>query len=260
MNRVERAFAGGRGVLVPYVCPFDPTEDAVERLLPRLEQAGAGVIEIGLPYSDPIADGPVIAAAMHRALQRGATPDGVFEQVARARGGVGCGLVAMCSVSIVHAMGAEAFVTRAKDAGFDGFIFPDAPVEESDELLAATREAGLTCSLLVSPTTPAERAARIAEACTGFIYLLARSGITGERSDAPDIADRVTMLREHTKTPIAAGFGISTPEHVRAVVEHADGAIVGSALVRRMHEAAESGGDAIETGGNFTAELAAGLA
>ncbi len=263
MNRVEQAFSDARsqsrGVLIPYLCPFDPTEDALERLVPALERAGAGIIEIGIPYSDPIADGPVIAAAMHRALQLGAAPDRVFEQVARARGSVGCGLVAMCSVSIVHAIGIEAFIASSKDAGFDGFIFPDAPVEESDDLVAATREAGLTCSLLVSPTTPADRAARIAAACTGFVYLLARSGITGERTEAPDVAERVALLREHTSTPIAAGFGISSADHVRAVVRHADGAIVGSALVRRLHEASQRGGDPVGDGEAFVRDLASGL-
>ncbi|MEQ8770487.1 MAG: tryptophan synthase subunit alpha [Phycisphaerales bacterium] len=263
MNRVEQAFSDAReqnrGVLIPYLCPFDPSEDTLERLAPALERAGAGIIEIGVPYSDPIADGPVIAAAMHRALQRGATPERIFEQVSRVRGAVGCGLVAMCSVSIVQAIGIDAFVSRSKDAGFDGFIFPDAPVDESDELVAATRGAGLTCSLLVSPTTPADRAARIASACTGFVYLLARAGITGERSDAPDVAERVALLREHTDTPIAAGFGISTAEHVRAVVGQADGAIVGSALVRRLHEAAERGGDPIAEAEAFARELAGGL-
>ncbi|GJM17969.1 MAG: tryptophan synthase alpha chain [Phycisphaeraceae bacterium] len=263
MNRVEQAFAGakerGVGVLIPYVCPGDPAADTVERLVPALERAGAGVIEIGVPYSDPIADGPVIAAAMHRALMAGTTPEGVFEQVARVRGQVSCGLVAMVSVSLVHAAGIEAFIGRAKDAGFDGFIFSDAPLEESGELTAAAADAGLTCTLLVSPTTPKDRAERIARACTGFVYMLARSGITGERSDAPDVADRVRALRSATDTPIACGFGISSADHVRAVVNEADGAIVGSALVRRLSEASFRGEDYVRAGEAFTAELATGL-
>lgn len=261
MNRVDSAFATARergsGVLVPYVCPGVPTADALPTLLPLLERAGAGVIEVGFPYSDPIADGPVIAAAMHEALLAGMTPDRVLEQVSLARAGVSAALVAMVSVSIARAVGIHRFVGRCRDAGFDGFIFPDAPLEESDELVAAAREAGMTASLLVSPTTPPPRLERIAAACTGFVYMLARSGITGERRDAPEIADRARLVRGATSLPIACGFGISTAEHVRAVVAHADGAIVGSALVRRIQEAgAEGFARAAEA---FVADLSAGL-
>jgi tryptophan synthase alpha chain len=264
MNRIDAAFAAlkesGRGGLMPFVCAGSPTADALIKVLPALSEAGASVIEVGIPFSDPIADGPVIAAAMHEAIQRGTTPGAIFEQVRSIRDRVESGIVAMASVSLVQAQGGpRGFATKARDAGFDGCIFPDAPLEESDELSEACKVAGLTCSLLIAPTTPEARAKQIAEKCTGFVYMLARSGITGERRDAPEIADRVRVLRRNTGLPIACGFGISTADHVRAVVEHADAAIVGTALVRRLTTAHAQGQPLATEAGSFLTELSVGL-
>ena len=262
-NRIESIFADARSqhrrLLIPFVCAGSPTLDALPRLLPRLEHAGASIVEIGFPFSDPIADGPVIAAAMHDALGRGITPDTIFEQIASVRGQTDLGLVAMVSVSLVHRSGVTRFIERARDAGFDGFIFPDAPLEESAELAAAAGEAGLTATLLVSPSTSPERAASVTELCSGFVYLLARAGITGEQEQAPEVEQRVAMLREVTDLPIACGFGISTADHVSAVIRHADAAIVGSALVRRLEEAQRAGRPVETEAEEFVADLATGL-
>ncbi|RMH14704.1 MAG: tryptophan synthase subunit alpha [Planctomycetota bacterium] len=262
-NRIERIFAELRAsdarALMPFVCAQHPFPDATGPMLEAVASAGASVIEVGIPFSDPIADGPVIAAAMHEALQQGSHPRAVFEQVRSVRDRIEAGLVAMVSVSIVYRFGVERFISEAASAGFDGFIFPDAPLEWSDELTSRARDAGLIASLLIAPTTPPERAERIAGACSGFIYLLARAGITGERDEAPRIERRVAQLREVTDLPIACGFGISTPEHVHAVTRHADAAIVGSALVRRIDQAHREGRSAIEAAGQFVRELAAGL-
>lgn len=241
-NRLVRRFAalrerGGRGVM-PFLCGGHPSPDATAGLILAADRAGALAIEIGVPFSDPIADGPVIAAAMHDALTAGCTPASLFEQVRSVRGEVEAALLAMVSVSLVEGLGgADAFCARAAEAGFDGCIFPDAPLEEAGALLAAAGAHGMTGTLLVAPTTPAARAAEIARACTGFVYLLARSGITGERQEAPDVARPVEALRAASDVPVACGFGISTAAHVRAVVEYADAAIVGSALVRRLNGA-----------------------
>lgn len=264
MNRVEQIFTTLRQerkrALMPFVCGGHPRPGATAQVLPALQAAGASIVEIGIPFSDPIADGPVIAAAMHAALQRGSTPQSVFDEVRSVRDRVAIGLVAMVSVSIVHRMGGPAeFVAKAADAGFDGFIFPDAPLEESGGLLSACRDRGVMASLLISPSTPFARAKEIVAASTGFVYLLARAGITGERTDAPDISGRVNKLREVTDLPIAVGFGISSAAHVRAVTETADAAIVGSALVRRMSEADAQGRDAIAEASGFVRELCDGL-
>lgn len=275
-NRVVRALgalrAEGRKGLMPFVCGGHPNLKTTRDVLPALARAGASVVEVGFPFSDPIADGRTISAAMHKALIAGVTPRGIFESVHEAResGKIDdLGIVAMVSVSIVWKMGIERFVSEAKDAGFDGFIFPDAPVEVSGELLGPVREAGLVASLLVAPTTPKERLSKIAEACSGFVYLLARMGITGERSIRagdvpkgwPTIPERVAALREHTDLPIACGFGISTPEDVRAIVSGggADAAIVGSALVKRMDRAAGQGGDPVGAAETLIRSLRVGL-
>jgi tryptophan synthase alpha chain len=256
----EQLRAAGRRGLMPFVVGEHPAIGSTARLLPELDRAGASIIEVGIPFSDPIADGPVIAAAMHKALGAGATPIEVFDQVASVRGQVKAGLVAMCSVSIVWRMGGAAgFCRRATDAGFDGLIIPDAPLEESGDILSAAGACGLTCSLLVAPSTPPRRAGAIARASTGFVYLLARAGITGERAELPDVEVPVRALRAASGLPIACGFGVSTPEHVRAVVRYADAAIVGSALVRRVEEAHAAGADAVAAAGALVRELSVGL-
>lgn len=264
MGRIDEIFTRARDerskLLMPFVCAGSPTPGSLGPLLSVMQRAGAGVVEVGFPFSDPIADGPAIASAMHAALEGGCTPTGVLDEVASVRDQLSIGLVAMVSVSIVMAMGgAEAFSRRARDAGFDGLIVPDCPLEESGELIEATSATGLSLSLLVAPTTPHDRAAEIARVCSGFVYMLARSGITGERDEAPDIGPRIERLRACADLPLACGFGISTPEHVRAVVQHADAAIVGSALVRRLRDAHERGDDAIGAGESFVRELAGGL-
>ena len=261
MNRIEAIFEelrrAQRKALMPFICGQHPGPGATPVVLQALQHAGASIVEIGIPFSDPIADGPVIAAAMHNALERGATMDGLLGEVAAARANLSLGLVAMCSVSILHRLAASSnaagVVARFKDAGFDGFIFPDLPLEES----------GMTSTLLIAPTTPVGRAEQIAKACTGFVYLLARAGLTGERSELPDIAGRVQKLRTMTDLPVAVGFGVSSPEHVRHVVASADAAIVGSALVRRMADAVAGAPDAnaaaAEVAEAFGRQLAAGL-
>lgn len=271
VNRIDDIFAGlrrdGRKALMPFICGQHPGPGATPGVLQALQGAGASIVEIGIPFSDPIADGPVIAAAMHTALERGATIEGLLSEISASRPGLSVGLVAMCSVSILHRLAAgstpAAVVERFRGAGFDGFIFPDLPLEESEAWRSAARDAGMTSTLLIAPTTPFERAEQIAKACTGFIYLLARAGITGERADLPDIAGRVQKLRTMSDLPIAVGFGVSSAEHVRHVVSSADAAIVGSALVRRISDATGAAADAnaaaAQVAGEFGRQLAAGL-
>ncbi len=264
MNRIETAFSDAHAknsrLLMPFLCGGFPRPGMTGPLLAALETNGASIVEIGIPFSDPIADGPVIAGAMHDAIQAGATPASIFAEVRSVRDSIGMGLVAMVSVSIVQRLGGhDGFLDRAKEAGFDGMIVPDLPLEEGGAFRDRCGELGLTFSYLVAPTTPRDRASALARSSTGFVYLLARTGITGERDDAPDVAERVASLRRSTDLPIACGFGISKAAHVRAVVTHADAAIVGSALVRRIEQAVESGQDAVEAAGAFTRELASGL-
>lgn len=248
-------------MLMPFLTAGFPDLDTSAQLIPAMERAGASICEIGLPFSDPIADGPVIAASMHDALERGLRLAEVLEMVRAVRSKTKMGLVAMVSWSIVQRRGPQAFISECAAAGFDGFIFPDLPLEESAQARAMAKAAGLTCSLLIAPTTPAERATAIAKACTGFVYLLARTGITGVRSDTPEIESRVDALRAVTDLPIACGFGIGAAGAVRAVTQHADAAIVGSAIVKRLAEVSHAPiNTRVETIESFVRELAGGLA
>jgi tryptophan synthase alpha chain len=248
---------GGKA-LMPFLTAGDPDLDTTVALVEAAERAGASVCEIGIPFSDPIADGPVIQASMSRALDAGLKVEAVFEAIRRVRPRVGLGLVAMVSYSIVHRMGLEAFIQQAKDAGFDGFIFPDLPLEESGAARVAVAEAGLIMSLLIAPTTPIDRAQRIAAASSGFVYVVSRPGITGARTDLPpDLPDRLAKLRDVTDLPMAVGFGVSSAEQVRQVVSVADAGIVGSALVDHVHRHADQ--DPVAAGESFMRGLAAGL-
>lgn len=264
-NRIEALFAAGRnrglGLLMPFITAGYPDLETTAELIPALERAGASVCEIGLPFSDPIADGPVIAASMHDALTRGLRLEQILAMIETVRPKTQMGLVAMVSWSIVQRRGAEAFIRQSAASGIDGFIFPDLPLEESAEARTLAAGAGLTCSLLIAPTTPAPRAAAIARACTGFVYMLARTGITGVRSETPEIESRVAALRNVTGLPIACGFGIGSADAVRAVTEHADAAIVGSAIVKRLMDVREAPiGSRVEAIEMFVRELAGGLA
>lgn len=259
MSRIDSIFAQRRGrpALMPFVTAGFPSLEATERLLPRLEEAGASAVELGFPFSDPIADGPVIAASMHEALAAGVTPRAIFEMVARARPRTKLGLIAMVSDSIITRMGPEAFIDRAAKAGIDGLIVPDIDIDAAVPLSGLAKMRGLSFTLLVAPTTIEDRMAKIASLCTGFIYLLARVGITGESAamDLEGTRSRIAMLRRHADLPIAVGFGISTAEHVKQVGSIADAAIVGSALVRRMKESP----DPVAAAESFVRQLAGSL-
>jgi tryptophan synthase alpha chain len=249
-NRISCVFNNLRALnkkaLMPFVVGGYPTSNPLGELLRAIDSAGADIIEIGFPFSDPIADGPVIAAAMHKALESGINPDAILEEVSACRADVSAGLVAMISVSLVFRMGGpDCFAERAKAAGIDGCIFPDISLEDSADYVKACAKHGLSASFLVAPTTPLERAKKIAASCSGFVYVLARAGITGTGKEAPEVQARIDELRTITDLPLAVGFGISTADHVRSVTKSADAAIVGSALVARINSAVESGADPI---------------
>src|SRR5947199_5395391 len=249
MNPIDALFQRlrreNRKAFIPFVTAGDPDPDGSVLVARALAAHGASLLEIGFPYSDPIADGPVIQASYTRALDRGLRLDDVFacirqladapELASREReaatGAEATPLVAMVSYSLIHRRGPEAFLEQAQRAGLSGAIVPDLPVEESEGLgeRAAARDFKLVH--LVTPTTPRERALRIARCSTGFLYCVSVTGITGERDRLPDeLLDQLRWLRTQTELPLCVGFGISKPEHVRMLREAADGIIVGSAF------------------------------
>ncbi|MCE9620102.1 MAG: tryptophan synthase subunit alpha [Planctomycetes bacterium] len=238
MNRIEKIFAELRAkkrkALMPFVVAGFPAPGTLASTLEALQKAGSSIVEIGIPFSDPIADGPVIAQAMHHSLLKGTTPESILKEVAHIRPRIAMGLVAMVSVSIVQRLGNEKFIRALAASGFDGIIIPDLDLDAARPIVVAAESSGMALAMLISPLTPQERIKKIVAMCRGFVYLLSRAGITGEQGGAPDIDELVRRVRAETTLPLAVGFGISTPEHVRAVVRFADAAIVGSALVRSM--------------------------
>jgi tryptophan synthase alpha chain len=261
MNPIDQLFArlkaDRKKAFIPFVTAGDPDLDATAMLVRESARRGASLIEIGFPYSDPIADGSVIQASYTRALSKGLTIDAIFGAVRALN--VNTPLVAMVSYSLVHHRGPERFITDAKAAGFAGAIVPDLPVDEAEVLakLAATHDFKLI--LLVTPTTPRERAARIAQLSTGFLYCVSVVGITGERSQLPpDLLEQLRWLRTQTTLPMCVGFGIATPEHVRTLRDSADGVIVGSALVRKL-EAKRPIDEIVKDVGDLVQELSSAL-
>jgi tryptophan synthase alpha chain len=240
MSRIERRFAAlceeGRAGLVTYLTAGDPDPDTSGRLFAGLAAAGADLIEIGMPFSDPMADGPAIQEAGQRALKQGMTLRGTLALVHELRRvDDATPIVLMGYYNPIYRYGAEAFARDAAGAGVDGVIVVDLPPEEHAELSGPARAAGLDVICLATPTSDEQRLPVIVEHASGFIYYVAIAGITGTRSaDAADVATAVTRLRRFTALPIAVGFGIRTPQQAAAVARAADAAVVGTALVQRL--------------------------
>lgn len=263
LDRIAAVFAAARAsghrVLAPFVTAGGPDVETSVAVIEAADRAGASLCELGVPYSDPIADGPVIQASYTRALGAGLTLEDVFVVASEAASRVRMPLLAMASYAIIFRRGVVRFVADARAAGLAGLVVPDLPLEEADELDAACREAGLALVRLVTPTTPPARAEAIARASTGFLYCVSVAGVTGARSELPDgLAERVRWLATKTTVPILVGFGIAAPDQVRAVGAVADGAIVGSALVRRVADAIGQPREALlDSVGRFVGDLAA---
>lgn len=238
-NRITKRLAArrdqGKGALLPYFTAGFPSAAITAELVRQADALGAAAVEIGFPYSDSLADGPVIDESFQYVLRRGWSVDDAFKLVSSIRSDIGCGLLAMVSYSIVHRFGIDEFLHHAAGAGFDGVILPDLPVEEACNISDATRRAHLCLIGLVAPTTSKYRRDQIAARSTGFVYRMAVAGTTGERTALPpDLATEVAELKGVGGVPVCVGFGIATPRHVQEVCRIADGAIVGSALVRRI--------------------------
>jgi tryptophan synthase alpha chain len=265
MNPIDTLFqrlrAEQRKAFIPFVTAGDPDLATTTLLVRQLVASGASLVEIGFPYSDPIADGPVIQASYTRALANGLHLDDIFrwaQQTVAEPALAGVPLVGMLSFSLVHRRGPATFLDQAQRAGFSGLIVPDLPIDEAESLTRETAQRGLKLIHLVTPTTTPERAARIARLSTGFLYCVSVAGITGERDRLPEqLLDQLHRLRQETDLPLCVGFGVSKPEHVEMLRDHVDGIIVGSALVRKLEQAGSRPIDAIvaEVG-----ELARGLA
>ena len=239
MSAVDQVFTElreeNRKAFIPFITAGDPDLEFTAAVIKELAACGSNICEVGIPYSDPIADGPVIQASYTRALQKHIKLQDILGAMQQVSGEVRTPLVTMASYAIIHRHGLQKYVEDAQAAGIAGAIVPDLLVEESEQFAAICEKADFSLIQLVTPTTPRERAIRIANTSTGFLYYVSITGITGERTSLPaELTDNVAWLREQTALPICIGFGISQPEHVTQLSSVADGVIVGSAFVRRI--------------------------
>jgi tryptophan synthase alpha chain len=265
MSAIDQLFeqlrAEGRKALMPFVTAGDPDLEFTAAVIREMVARGSSMCELGIPYSDPIADGPVIQASYTRSLAKKIKLAEILETVGNLTGELAAPIVTMVSYAIVYRHGLEQYVADAKAAGVAGLIVPDLPVEESVALGDICRGEDLSLIQLITPTTPKDRAVQIAERTTGFIYYVSVAGITGERTELPrSIVENVAWLREQTPLPICIGFGISRPEHVKMLAPVADGLIVGSAVVRRVAATAEKPRDEVlREIGDYVAEFLAAM-
>ena len=254
MNRVQAVFA--KKVFIPFVTAGDPNLDVTERLIVAMAEAGADLIEIGIPFSDPVAEGIVIQEADMRALAAGTTTDKIFEMVKRVRTKTDVPLAFMTYINPVFVYGTDRFVKKAVEIGVDALIVPDMPFEEREELLPACRAHGMTLIYLVAPTS-SERVQAIARETEGFVYCVSSLGVTGVRSEiTTDVGGMVKMVKQAKDVPCAVGFGISTPEQARRMAAVADGVIVGSAIVKLV---AKYGEDCVEPVSRYVREMKAAV-
>jgi tryptophan synthase alpha chain len=239
MNRIVQKFAQLKQVnqkgLVVYIGAGDPNLEATRQFALAFDQAGVAILELGVPFSDPLADGLVNQLAAQRGLESGTTPPKLLATVAAIRRESQIPIVLYIYFNLIHRVGMERFIVEAAKAGVDGLLVLDLPPEESDNYEALMRKAGLCHIYLVAPTTPEDRMASIVKRGAGFIYYISREGVTGMQSSiASNLAAQVARIRAHTPLPIVVGFGISNPDQARAVAKEADGCVVGSAVVNQI--------------------------
>ena len=230
-RKISDAFASGKA-FIPFITCGDPSLELTEQIVYAMEEAGADLIELGIPFSDPTAEGPVIQAANVRALAGGVTTDKIFEMAERIRKKTDIPMVFMTYANVVFSYGTERFVKNAAEIGMNGIILPDVPFEEKQEFDSVCREYGLDFISLIAPTSH-ERISMIAKEASGFVYCVSSLGVTGMRSDiTTDIGAMVSLVKKANDIPCAVGFGISTPEQAAEMAAKSDGAIVGSAIVK----------------------------
>lgn len=235
MSNIKSAFSKGKAFIAFLTCG-DPDLETTAAAVREAEKNGADLIELGIPFSDPTAEGPVIQGANIRALSGGVTTDKIFDFVKELRRDVKIPMVFMTYANVVFSYGAETFISTCKEIGIDGLILPDIPYEEKDEFLPLCKKYEVDLISLIAPTSK-ERIAMIAKEAEGFIYLVSSLGVTGERSEiTTDLESILKVIRESTSVPCAIGFGISTPEQAKKMADISDGAIVGSAIVKLLEQ------------------------
>ncbi|MGN0590097.1 tryptophan synthase subunit alpha [Ruminococcus sp.] len=251
MSKISKAFEQGKA-FIPFITCGDPDLSTTEQIVREAVRNGADLIELGIPFSDPTAEGPVIQGANIRALAGGVTTDRVFDLVRSLRKDISTPMVFMTYANVVFSYGAEAFLSTCQEIGMDGIILPDLPFEEKDEFQPLCKKYGVDLISLIAPTSH-ERIAMIAKEAEGFLYIVSSLGVTGTRSEiTTDLASIVHVVRQYTDIPCAIGFGISTPEQAKNMAQLSDGAIVGSAIIKLIEQ---HGPDAPEAVGAYVRRM-----
>ena len=251
MSNIAKAFEKGKA-FIPFITCGDPSLEVTEKIVYAMEGAGADLIELGIPFSDPTAEGPVIQEANIRALSGGVTTDKIFDMVVKIRKNTQIPMVFMTYANVVYSYGTKRFVKKAAETGMDGLILPDVPFEEKEEFDSVCKKYGIDLISLIAPTSH-ERVAQIAKDAEGFVYCVSSLGVTGTRTNiTTDIGAMVKLVKAAKDIPCAVGFGISTPKQAEDVCKYADGAIVGSAIVRIV---AEHGKDSVQYVSQYVKEM-----
>ncbi|MEE8359650.1 MAG: tryptophan synthase subunit alpha [Candidatus Omnitrophota bacterium] len=254
MNRIEKRFKDlkrlGKKAFIAYITTGDPTIKATEKLIMELDRSGVDILELGVPFSDPMADGPTIQAASERALRNKVNIRSILSLVKRVRGKTGLPIALMTYYNPVYRYGVKEFVSSAKSSGVDGVIIPDLPPEEAEDLMAYSRKRDFSSIFLLSPTSSLRRIELVGKASRGFVYYVSLTGVTGARKSLPpEIVTNVRRIKKVTKKPVCVGFGVSTPLQAKTIARIADGVIVGSAIIKVIEKNLKSKDLAKKVGG-----------
>ena len=260
MNRIDKKFADlkaeGKRAFIPFITAGDPSLELTVSLVSKLESAGADIIELGVPFSDPVADGRSIQKSSLRALKSGTSLRDVMNTVAKIRTQTQIPIAFLTYYNLIFKHGVREFVQDAVESGVDGTVIADLPPEEASELISAAREHDFATIFLVAPTSTPERIKLVSEACTGFVYCVSLTGVTGARAQISDmLTPTLKRIKEHTDKPVAVGFGVSNPKQAREVASMADGVIVGSAIVNVIEAHADDPEKLLSSVGEFAASL-----
>lgn len=264
MNRIDKKFhdlkSKKKPAFIPFITAGDPDLQTTKALILEFEKRGADIIELGIPFSDPIADGPIIQASYYRALVRGTKVAQILDMVSELRDVSELPIVSMVSYSTVFKGGCQAFIEKVCMAGLDGLTIPDLPVEENNDIFEAAKKKDFKIVCFVAPTTTDDRMSLITKKSEGFLYYISVVGITGIRDRLPeDIIQNINKLKQMTTTPIAVGFGVSTPEHAKLIGRVADGVIVGSAIIKEIEKhTSDSSEKLVNKVGEFVGQLIMG--
>ena len=261
MNRIDRKFvelrAEGKKAFIPFITAGDPDLEMTITLVSKLESAGADIIELGVPFSDPVADGRSIQKSSMRALKHGISLKDVMNTVSKIRAETQIPIAFLTYCNIIFKYGVEKFVQDAVESGVDGVVVADLPPEEAADLISAGKKHDFATIFLVAPTSTPERIKIISEACTGFIYCVSLTGVTGAREQISDmLSPTLSRIKGHTDKPVAVGFGVSTPDQAKEVAKMADGVIVGSAIINVIEAHADDPGELVSSVGEFATALA----